>query len=140
MRHPQPALEVPPVPTAARRLTGWIGIALLLGSLACAAAPGVGAGADGTRSPRIPTSSTSDGSLPTFENAPPALTAIAHESRSPGISRAPTQRDVLAERLANHRIVAIETPLRAPTLGIVVPSCHPLLRWCVAHATATSPA
>ncbi len=78
--------------------------------------------------------------LPVNHRLDANLAAIAHESRGVGAVRVPAHRDVLAERLAGSRIVSVCVPLRGPTLGIVVPSCHPLLRWCVAHATATSPA
>lgn len=116
-----------------------LAFALLCVGLSCAAAPGAlpDRGAAHAAQDAAP---APDESLPTIENAPPALAAIAHESRSPGVGRAPSQRDVLAERLATATAVPASVALRSPTLGIVVPSCHPLLRWCVAHATATSPA
>lgn len=113
---------------------------LLAATVSCTAGPIATQDRTGVAHTNAGDASGSDDSLPTIENAPPALEAIAHESRGLAITRAPAQRDVLAERLASTTILAVTVPLRTPTLGIVVPSCHPLLRWCVAHATATSPA
>jgi hypothetical protein len=117
-----------------------LAFALLVSVISCTAAPAPSHDRAGVAHAAAGETTRSDDSLPTIENAPPALEAIAHESRGLGITRAPAQRDVLAERLATTTIPVVSVPLRTPTIGIVVPSCHPLLRWCVAHATATSPA
>jgi hypothetical protein len=109
---------------------------LLFGALACASMPSA---FPVDEAAGVPVNAT-DASLPTIENAPPALAAIAHESRGFGAVRVRAHRDVLAGRLATSLVVPVSVPLRTPTLGIVVQSCHPLLRWCIAHATATSPA
>jgi hypothetical protein len=120
----------------ARAVIAWATAALVLAALACPVPPSV-ATADATQAQR---GDAWGAEIPSFENAPPLQPAIAHESRGLGTPRPPAQRDVLAERLADATIVQVSTALRTPTLGIDVPSCQPVLRWCVAHATATSPA
>jgi hypothetical protein len=119
----------------ARFAAGWLALALLSGALSFTAMSSAVADEPSERA-----HPSAESPLPSLENASLPLVAISHESRSAGVARTPTHRDVLAERLATASLAEPTTPLRAPTLGIVVPSCHPLLRWCVAHATATSPA
>jgi hypothetical protein len=64
----------------------------------------------------------------------------AREGRAPKPSHASPRRDLLAERQVRVAPVAIVSAPSAPLLGVGVPSVLSITRWCVAHATATSPA
>ena len=85
-----------------------------------------------------PDSDDMDG--PALASAQPLILAAACSWRGCETPRAPTQRDALAERIATIRPAPPSERLGSATLGVAVPSCLPLLRWSLAHSTATSPA